>query len=119
MEPTAPHLDMSRQAILSSLILLDGPIRDLQAKLALFSWDAGPVITMTRRDIVAVLERFSKCAIDAAALEEWANLIECREDIRFEAGHEKIIAAALHDLANPELHGRLADTAPAILGSLL
>ncbi|MGZ3311581.1 MAG: hypothetical protein ACXU85_18720 [Xanthobacteraceae bacterium] len=110
---------MSRQAVLSSLIQFDAPIKDLQAKLASFSWDADAVITLMRRDIIAILERFAKCEIDAGAVKEWANLLECREDIRFEPGYEKIIAAAIHDLANPELRGGLADTAPAVFGSLL
>jgi hypothetical protein len=110
--------DMSRQAVLFSLIQLDAPIEDLQAKLASFSWDADPVITLMRRDIVAVLDRFAKCEVEAGAVEEWANLLECREDILLEPGYEEIIAAAIHDLANPVLRGKLVDTALAVSGSL-
>ena len=109
---------MDRHAILSSLIQFDAPLAALRAALAQISWDADPVITLTRRDIAAVLTRFKSREIDSAAVEEWANLVECREDIRFEAGHEMIIANAIHDLANPELRGRLAATAPAVLSSL-
>jgi len=111
--------DMSRQSVLSSLVRFDAPLVDLKAALALFSWDAGPVITLTRRDIAVVLERFTSREIDAATVKEWANLVECREDIRFEPEHETAIAAAIHDLANPDLQGRLVDTAPDLLGSLL
>jgi hypothetical protein len=111
--------DMSRQSVLSSLVQFDAPLADLKAALALFSWDADPVITLTRRDIAAVLERFTSREIDVATVEEWANLVECREDIRFEPEHEKTIAAAIHDLANPELRGKVMDTAPDLLGSLL
>jgi hypothetical protein len=109
---------MSRQAILSSLIEFDAPLTDLKAALALISWDADPVVTLTRQDIIAVLERFANSEINAAAVEDWANLVECREDIRFEPGHEKIISDAIHDLANPKLRGQLATIAPNVLSSL-
>jgi hypothetical protein len=111
-------LDMSRQAILSSLVQFDASAADLKAVLASLSWDADPVITLTRRDIAAVLERFTSSDIDDGAVEEWANLVECREDIRFEPGHEEVVADAIHVLANPELAGRLVATAPDLLCSL-
>jgi hypothetical protein len=111
--------DMSRQSVLSSLVLFDAPLADLKAELALLSWDADPVVTLSRRDIAAVLTRFARREINVATVEEWANLVECREDIRLEPGHEKTIAAAIHDLANPELRGTLVDAAPNLLGSLL
>ncbi|MBR1236790.1 hypothetical protein JQ597_34510 [Bradyrhizobium sp. AUGA SZCCT0177] len=109
---------MSRQAILSSLIHLDAPLADLKLALASISWDAEPTITLARQDIATVLQRFVRGEIDAAVVEEWANLVECREDIQSEAGHEETIAAAIHDLANPELRGRLATIAPDVLSRL-
>ena len=110
--------DISRQAILSSLIQFDAPVADLKAALAALSWDADPVVTLTRRDIAAVLERFASRDIDAATVEEWANLVECRDDIDFEAGHEGVVADAIYVLANPELAGRLPATVPDLLFSL-
>src|ERR1700709_2390147 len=106
---------MGRHAILSSLIKFDAPVADLTAALATLSWDAEPVVTLTRQHIAAVLERFARRDIGADALEEWANLVECREDIGFEAGHEDVVAGAIHDLANPELSGPLVVTAPRVL----
>jgi hypothetical protein len=115
---SAGRHDISRQSVLSSLVQLDAPLADLKAALALFSWDADPIVTLTRRDIAAVLERFARREIDVAIVEEWANLVECREDIRLEPEYEKTIATAIHDLANPELRGRLVDTAPDLLSRL-
>ena len=109
---------MSRQAILFSLIHLDAPLVDLRAALASISWDTEPVVTLARQEIAAILQRFFRGEIDAAAVEEWANLVESREDIRFEAGHEEAINRAIHDLANPELRGRLATIAPDVLCNL-
>lgn len=109
---------MSREAILSSLISFDAPITKLRDELGTLTWDSDPVVTLTRRDIVAVLERFSTGAIDALTVEDWANLVECREDIDFEVGYGDVIHAAIHDLANPLLSGELRILAPGILAGL-
>ncbi|MGV7217710.1 hypothetical protein [Bradyrhizobium sp. UFLA05-112] len=109
---------MSRETILSSLIHFDASIPDLKSGLGSLTWDSDPVVTLARRDIVAVLERFSTGEIDALAVEDWANLVECREDIGFESGYEDVIHAAIHDLANPVLSGELRVLAPGILAGL-
>ena len=100
---------MSQQAILSSLTRLDVPIADLKIALATLSWDAG---------IAAVLERFVNGDIQAAIAEEWANLVECREDIGFEVGYEEVVADAIYILANPKLAGQLAAITPVFLSSI-
>jgi len=100
---------MSQQAILSSLTRLDVPIADLKIALATLSWDAG---------IAAVLERFVNGDIQAAIAEEWANLVECREDIGFEVGYEEVVADAIYILANPKLADQLAAITPVLLSSI-
>lgn len=109
---------MNREAVLSSLIRFDAPITKLRTELGSLSWDSDPVITLSRHDIVAVLERFATGKIDALTVEDWANLVECREDIDFEAGYEDVVHAAIHDLANPLLSGELRILAPALLDGL-
>jgi hypothetical protein len=109
---------MSREAILLSLIRFDASIPKLRAELASLIWDSDPVVTLSRRDIAAILERFATGKIDALTVEDWANLVECRQDIDFEAGCEDVIHAAIHDLANPLLSGELRALAPGILAGL-
>jgi hypothetical protein len=111
-------LVVSREATLSSLIRFDTSLTDLKTALASLPWDADPVVILTRRDIAAVLERHARSEFDAAVVEEWANLLECREDVRFEPGHEETVASAIHDLANPELQGQLQAIAPDLLSTL-
>ena len=109
---------MGRRTILDSLIQFNAPVAELEAALATLTWDNDPAITLTRRHVIAVLEQFANASIDAATVEEWANLVESRDDIQFEAGHEGTIAAAIHDLANPVLQGQLVNLVPGILSSL-
>ena len=99
---------MNRRSMLSAIIRLEPRIRDLAASLAELSWDADPVVTLTRKDITVVLDRYSRGEIDAVTVEEWANIFECREDIQFEPGSEELILQAIYDLANPALQGELS-----------
>jgi hypothetical protein len=110
--------NMSRLAVLSSLIQFDAPLADLRSAPAALDWDSDPVAVLTRRNIVSVLQRFATGEIDADAVEAWANLVECREDIQFEPQHERAVADAIHDLANPILQGRLQAIAADVLARL-
>jgi len=108
---------MDRQATLLSLITFDRDLADLGPRLAALDWDADPAVVLSRQHIINVLQRFSSGDLDTAAVETWGNLIESREDISFEPGHETAILAAIHDLANPVLRGELnVDALIAALG---
>ena len=49
------------------------------------------LVSMSRDDIVEILQRSLDKKISFLELEEWANLIECREDIGFEdEKHKKL-----------------------------
>ncbi|MET4071004.1 hypothetical protein ABID58_005814 [Bradyrhizobium sp. S3.2.6] len=109
---------MSRESILSSLLKFDAPVEQLKAELGTLTWDSDPLVTLMRSHIAAVLDRYSRGEIDAPTVEDWANLVECREDIGFEAGFEELIEAAIFDLANPILSGELRVLASGILVGL-
>jgi len=107
-----------RKKAISSLIHFDAPPGDIEAELAAVNWDGEPFATLMRKHVAAVLRRFVSGDIDAAAVESWANLVEGREDIQLEPGHEQIILDAIHDLANPVLQGTTEDLAPRLLVKL-
>lgn len=106
---------MNRQKTLTSLIHFNVPLADLEADLAALGWGNDPEAVLQREHIKTLLKRFISGEIDAASVEDWANLIEGRDDIQFEPGHEEIVLAAIHDLANPALQGNLE----LILGNVL
>jgi hypothetical protein len=109
---------MDRADILASLIRFDRPIAELEALVRALDWDAEPVATIRRRDIVAVIERFLAGEIDAGDVVRWADLLEGREDMNFEPRHEPAVADAIYDLANPDLQGELAEISDDILASI-
>jgi hypothetical protein len=99
---------MNRQAVLSSLIQFSDTITRLKVAIESFPRDVdNPLVTLTRRDVIAILDRFVAGEFNAGVLEEWANLVECREDIEFEPGHAEAVSDAIFQLANPTLCGPL------------
>jgi len=110
---------MDRQAVLTALIEFTLPLAELETRLARCGWDEDPAAALSRAHVVAVLERFAAGELDAAAVETWANLVENREDISFESGHEAALLEAIHDLANPVLQGppRVAELIALLGGS--
>jgi hypothetical protein len=79
-----------RQATIDSLLRLGRPLAELRAAPATLDgdWDHAPVGTLTRQHVATILTRFEAAELDDAAVEVWANLIECREDIGYEAGYD-------------------------------
>jgi hypothetical protein len=55
-----------------------------------------------------------KGEVQDADVEEWANMVEGRDDVDF----EPMTNAAIFDLANPVLQGPLTEVATALLARL-
>jgi hypothetical protein len=67
-------------------------------------WDyEGDGVELTRRHLSAVLQRYLQAVLSARDVEVWANLIEAREDVCFDANYEREIEEVLYELANPTL----------------
>ena len=110
---------MNRQAVLSSLIQFSETVTRLKVALESFPWDIDkPLVTLTRHDIIAILDRFIGGEFNVDVLEEWANLVESREDIAFESGHADKIKDAIFQLANPALCGPVVTQVPQIISNL-
>ncbi|OOE76077.1 hypothetical protein [Salinivibrio sp. ML290] len=85
------------------LVSLSKPLDELSEYLSEFSWDyEGKPLIVKSIDIINVLNRYICGDINADSVEQWANMLECREDIEFE---EEKIECVVYSLANPELEG--------------
>lgn len=109
---------MDGKAALASLLCFDRPLVEIESLLGSLGWGEEPLVTLRRENIASVLRRYLAGEIDAATVEEWANLIEGRDDVEFASPDEEVIIQAIHDLANPVLQGRLADIALDVLAAL-
>ena len=94
-----------KTSILLDLVHFKNNIDTLKNMLSEIGFDSETeLVFMSRDDIVEILQRSLDKKISFLELEEWANLIECREDIGF--ADEKI-QEMIFKLANPYLYGKL------------
>ena len=111
---------MDRFDVLRDLVAFNKPVSVLADSLSKFDWDYGgkPLIVMASQ-IQEVLKRFLAGECTAQELEDWANLIECREDLEFEEKRHEEIANVIYCLANPVLEGEvIADSCKALITTL-
>ena len=100
---------IDRYVMLRDLVGFAKPISELRGLLGTFKWDFdGIPLTMTRRHLRDVIERYMKGEISAQDIEDWANLIEGREDMTFESRDDNLLSEIVYELANPELTEELS-----------
>ena len=109
---------MDDRAVLLSLLRFDRPLSDLAPLLLALDPDGAPLATVGRQHIAGVLRRYATGSLDAATIEDWANLVESRADLEYEPGHEAVVADALFDLANPDIQGPLDTVCDDVLAAL-
>lgn len=94
-----------RTEILKDLVLLQGDVQMLEKELSRYSWDIEkPLFKMGTIDLTNVLKKSVDDKIDFQTITNWANAIECREDLEFE---REEIQEIIFELANPEMNGEI------------
>lgn len=73
------------------------------ARLGLGGYDNSGVIEISDTILIGVLQKFISGCISADDLEEWANFVECRDDI--DCGKNE---GYIYALSNPELMGEIS-----------
>lgn len=90
----------TREEILIDLIKFKGNIFDLEKELSAYPWDCElPIIIVSKEDIFSILIKFKENKISYQDVFEWADAIECRDDIDFEPEELQEI---VHELAYPD-----------------
>jgi len=111
---------LTRADALQALVCLDRPLGEITAILGQYPWDSdAELVALSRANVASVLDRFINNALTAIEVEDWANAIECRDDIGFEMKSNKLLKDAIWELANPILSSALThQTAQALLDRL-
>jgi hypothetical protein len=92
-----------RKDILVDLIHKRQDMSVLIQELSIYPWDCDePLVIMKRDDILNILNTYVSGDLSSDELENWANAIECREDIGFE---DDTIEDIVNRIANPVLYG--------------
>lgn len=96
---------MAKIDILLNLINFSKNISAIKSDLAKIGFNSeSELVTITQNTIANILNRVIDKEISYDLLEEWANLIECREDIGYE---DEILQEIIFELANPCLYGKI------------
>ena len=96
---------MAKIDILLNLINFTKDISAIKSDLAKIGFDSeSELVTITKNTIANILNRVIDKEISYDLLEEWANLIECREDIGYE---DEILQEIIFELANSCLYGEI------------
>ncbi len=92
---------MNRASTLAALVRITMPIPEAISRLAEFPWDSkSELVLLTPEDFCHVLSLFKQGSLSAAEVEDWANALECRDDVGFSTSQ---VRELLHELANPLL----------------
>lgn len=96
---------MAKIDILLNLINFAKDMSAIKSDLAKIGFNSeSELVTITQNTIASILNRVIDKEISYDLLEEWANLIECREDIGYE---DEILQEIIFELANPCLYGEI------------
>jgi hypothetical protein len=100
-----------RKEILIDLVQNPHENSILAKELSVYPWDCDETLyIITSEDIRSVLDQFALNIIDEKVLEDWANAVECREDLGYENDE---LDEIIFELANPDISG---DSLSAIAG---
>jgi hypothetical protein len=107
---------MTREEAVESLVVFDQPLPLLESALAEFPWDweGKPISTVDGRAVAAILRRYTTGELSAEQVQAWADLVEARDDIEFDAQ----ASDAIFYMANPLINGPLTTVAPMLLERL-
>lgn len=108
---------MSREAVLLNLLKFEAPLYLIRDELSRYTWDSDKDYAVLNREMmIHALNMFLTKVRSSEQLEEWANMIESREDIGFE---NEQLQEVIFELANPSLHGVTTDNRAKEIISML
>lgn len=100
--------DNIRIALVKELANYEKPINETLEKLSKFEWDFdGQSYLMKTEILKCVLQRYIAGAVSEGNLEDWANALEGREDIKYANPKKDIVKEIIYELANPTLVGKV------------
>lgn len=98
-----------RKEALAKLFDFDNEFEQMKKELGQYDWDCDEeLITITPLMVKTILMKVISDKIPFDRLEDWANFIECRDDIGFDGDSSTLIKEIITSLANPYLYGEIS-----------
>jgi hypothetical protein len=93
-----------RRDLLRRILRRDGSLPELRTQLATLSWDwdEPPLVVVTRAVLLAALNDYLDGAIPGSELEQWADVLEARDDVGY-APEDAVeeLRQVIFEIANP------------------
>ena len=97
----------TRKEVLTDLVCFKKDLLSIKNELSQYPFDSAVTIIIINRDqLCYILKQCVEGRISYKELENWANIVECRDDVGFE---ETEIKAIIFELANPEINGKITE----------
>lgn len=98
--------DSERRAVLEAVLHLRRAPQQLATMVSRLPWDAEePLVIATRRDVLRVLQDALSGRVPLGHVQPWASLLDGREDVGRETGHEALLNECFFELSSPSLTG--------------
>lgn len=99
-------MSTSPKELVERLVRFDAPPAPTLTALQEFGWDYDePLVTLDASAVRSVLQRYLSGRLTAGDVEDWADAIECRDDVDYSSFRDIV-----HELANPLLTRALTPT---------
>lgn len=98
---------LNRKLLLESLVERSKPISETLEALSEFDFDSEPLVALKSEHVIKLLSDYVAGKIDESVVERWADAVEVRDDLYYEAESGDDLKAIIYDLANPLLSGPL------------
>lgn len=93
-----------RIEVLHEVLGLSRSPEELKSLLSEYDWDCEkPLVELRTSHVLNVLTRYLRGELNEQQIEDWANLIESREDVSLEGDSRDILESSIYELANPYL----------------
>jgi len=97
----------NRKLLLEYLVDRSKPLNEILDALSEFDFDSEPLVALKGEHVIKLLSDYVAGKIDESMVERWADAIEVRDDLYYEAEDGDDLKAIIFDLANPLLSGPL------------
>lgn len=103
-------LPSERTTVLTTLVNFNRPIREIAARLEQFPMDCEQedATELRANHIEAVLRRYLEGRLDSTDIQEWAQVMEGRSDIRFDSRNPKAVWRLMFRLSNQDVSEKIA-----------
>jgi hypothetical protein len=97
-----------RAALLAKVVRYELPLDETLLMLSAFGWDSDrELYQLSSQDVIALLDRYLEGTLTAAQVQHWAELLELRDDLGYDARQTDLLKQIIYRLANPEVNGAI------------